>query len=67
MKPKPVMWKSLKNGNEYPYDEYANHGKGGVHCALVAGLGMVCRNDLPKDEYPFTIVFEEPKLPEWMK
>ena len=45
---KPVFWMSLKTGNTYEYEAFCNHGQGGIY-----------RNkmDLPKEEYPFTIVY----------
>lgn len=38
-----------KLGNEYPKDEYANHGQGGVYRGY---------KDLPLDEYPYTIKYQ---------
>jgi hypothetical protein len=35
-------------GNEYPKEEYTNHGHGGVYRGF---------KDLPKDEYPYTIKY----------
>ncbi len=58
MKEKPKYWKSLKTGNLYDYEEYSNHGHGGWHSGFVPGEGMITKNDLPKDEYPYTIVYE---------
>lgn len=52
MKQKPKYWKSLLTGNEFVYLDYANHGYGGIKEA---------KKDLPKDEYPYTIVYEEEK------
>lgn len=49
---------SLLTGNKYPYYEYANHGK------TMEYRGF---KDLPADEYPYTIEYEEPKTPLWMK
>lgn len=48
MKDTPLYWKSLKTGNAFPYYEYSNHGYGGIKDG---------RKDLPKDEYPYTIVY----------
>lgn len=50
MKEKPKYWVSLVTGNKYPYKEYANHGWGGIKHGW---------SDLPKDEYPYTIEYEE--------
>jgi hypothetical protein len=48
----PKYHKSLKTGNLFPHDEYSNHGCGGMKGKW---------KDLPKDEYPYTIIYEEPK------
>lgn len=50
MRPKPKNWKSLLTGNEFLYLEYSNHGHGGEYKGY---------KDLPKGEYPYTIVYEE--------
>ncbi len=55
MKNKPIFWKSLKTGVEYSYNEYCNHENGGTHKGY---------KDLPIDEYPYTIIFEE-VIPLW--
>lgn len=57
MKTKPDLWLSLKSGKTYDYYVYANHGHGGIH------MGKL---DLPKDEYPYTIIYEEYKQPFYM-
>jgi len=49
---------SLTTGNKYPYDEYCNHGWGGI---------KESKKDLPKEEYPYTIEYDELKIPLWMK
>lgn len=67
MKTKPKYWKSLITGNEFPYYEYNNHGYGGIYTTFIHGIGTVSYNDLPKDEYPYTIVYEDPVIPIWMK
>lgn len=36
-------------GNEYPKDEYDNHGHGGIYRGKL---------DLPRDEYPYTVKYE---------
>ncbi len=53
---KPHHWKSLKTGNEYPYPEYINHGKGGTYKGF---------KDLPQDEYPYSLVYIQPQ-PAWI-
>lgn len=53
----PKLYKSLVTGNEYDYHTYTNHGHGGVYRGY---------NDLPKEEYPYTIIYEVNK-PTWMK
>lgn len=57
-KTKPKFWVSLITGNKFPYKEYANHGK------VIEYRGF---KDLPENEYPFTIEYEEPLIPIWMK
>ena len=57
-KTKPKYWVSIKTGNKYSYLEYTNHGK------IIEYRGY---KDLPEEEYPFTIEYEEPIIPEWMK
>lgn len=52
MKEKPKYWVSLITGNKYLYEDYSNHGYGGVKHGW---------NDLP-DEYPYTIEYEERAL-----
>lgn len=56
MKTKPLFWKSLVTGKEYPYEDYNNHGWGGFK-----GI----HKDLPMTEYPYTIVYAEEKIPAW--
>lgn len=56
VKGKPKLWRSLKTGNTFPYEEYVNHGYGGIHRG---------KKDLPHDEYPYTIDYEEIEEPEW--
>ncbi len=53
---KPKFWKSLLTKNLFPFYEYANHGKGRLYSGY---------KDLPKDGYPYTIIYEEPKIPLW--
>lgn len=67
MDTKPISYKSLKTGNEYPYEEYSNHGKGGWHSAFVPNLGMVSKNDLPKDEYPYTLTYQPEEVKVYSK
>lgn len=52
----PVKWKSLKTGNEFDYNDYINHGWGGIKNGKM---------DLPMDEYPYTIIYVEPDIPLW--
>ncbi len=63
----PLSWKSLKTGNVFPFYDYSNHGKGGLHSGFIAGEGTITRMDLPKDEYPYTIIYSEPDKPAWMR
>lgn len=46
----PESWVSLKTGNKFPYSEYTNHGFGGKRQQW---------NDLPADEYPYTIEYNK--------
>jgi len=57
-KTKPKFWVSLVTGNKYPYKEYANHGWGGIKRGKM---------DLPENEYPYTLEYEDPVIPEWMR
>ena len=49
-KPRPRSFKSMITGNEYDYNEYSNHGQGGNYKGY---------RDLPKDEYPYTVIYNE--------
>lgn len=53
---KLLFWKSLVNGNEYDKEEYENHGYGGRREYGDWGGTFKRKLDLPKDEYPFTII-----------
>jgi hypothetical protein len=44
-------------GNEYPIEEYNNHGWGGIKTLNVQNVGLVSKNDLPHDEYPYSIKY----------
>lgn len=57
-KTKPEFWKSLKTGNLFSYHEFVNHGKGSIYRGLM---------DLPKGEYPYTLVYEEEKKLAWLR
>lgn len=67
MKTKPMKWQSLKTGNEFDYHDYNNHGAGGIKCSLIANEGTKCFNDLPKDEYPYAIIYEPETKALWQK
>jgi len=54
-KTKPTFHISLKTGNKFPYKKYASHGKGGIYQGY---------EDLPKDEYPYTLEYE--KVEAWL-
>lgn len=43
----PTHWVG-RTGNEYPKNDYANHGEGGIKHG---------KKDLPHDEYPYTIKY----------
>jgi len=44
---KPINWIG-KSGKKYPYNEYNNHGYGGIKQGF---------KDLPKDDYPYTLEY----------
>jgi hypothetical protein len=46
---RPAFHVSEVTGNRYPYDEYTNHGWGGVKYGF---------KDLPHDEYPYFLEYE---------
>lgn len=48
MDTKVIAYKSLFTGKEYSWEEYSNHGYGGLKHG---------KKDLPKDEYPYTYVY----------
>ncbi len=54
-KSEPDNWKSLVTGNLFPYSEYSNIG--------VDKLGYKA---LPKNEYPFTLVYKKTKCGIWL-
>lgn len=73
-KTKMVGYKSLKTGKVYPSGPggYANHGYGGIKVVERKVEKTVVYDeyhDLPADEYPYTVVYEDPELskPAWMK
>lgn len=49
VKGKPKFYKSLVTGKEYSYEEYINHGKGGIYRGFL---------DLPSDEYPYIVIYD---------
>lgn len=68
-KTKPRAWVS-RDGVEYPYGNYSNHGYGGikVHQYRDKDGTMVYKEylDLPADGYPYTLVYEDPVPPAWL-
>lgn len=52
----PKCWKSLVTGNEFDYETHAN---------IEEQRGI--KKPLPKDEYPYTIIYKEPEKPLWMQ
>ena len=58
VKTKPKSYKSYISGIEYPYNEYHNHGYVGIK------LGF---KDLPIDEYPYSIIYEDPIIAIWLQ
>jgi len=55
---KPLRYKSKITGNEYNCDEYLNHGN------VIPYRGF---KDLPAEEYPYSIIYEDANIPIWMK
>lgn len=51
-------WKSLVTGNEYDWDEFENHGYGGIREYGDWGGVFKRKRDLPKAGYPYTIIDE---------
>lgn len=49
MKERPKYWKSIKSGELFLYKDYCNHGCGGIKHGM---------KDLPKEGYPYTIIYE---------
>ena len=56
LRDEPLNWVSLKTGLKYSFEEYSNHGHGGIHRGKI---------DLPKDEYPYTIEYKPLKRKGW--
>lgn len=54
MKTKPKTWKSLKTGNEFPYDSYST-----IDTPKLWKVGNVEKEylPLPADEYPYTLTY----------
>lgn len=52
----PIFFVSEKTGNEYDYNLYINHGKGGIYKGKL---------DLPLDEYPYYIKYNKELLYKW--
>lgn len=50
MEKKPLHWVSKKTGKIYNYYEYDNND---------TGLGSTLRKNLPRDEYPYLLIFED--------
>lgn len=53
----PKFYKSDLTGNLYDYEKYKNHGGGDNYNGYL---------DLPKNEYPYSIVYEV-IIPKWME
>lgn len=70
-KTRPVAYKSLITGKTYKFGPggYCNHGYGGVKVFERKDGTYDEYTDLPADEYPYTIVYEDPELskPTWAK
>ena len=48
MKAKPLFWKSIHTGKEYPYEAYSTH--------ETPRYGKL---PLPKEGYPYTVIFQK--------
>ena len=57
-RPKPEYWKSLKTGNLYLCADYHNWG---------GGVRKRGKEDLPADEYPYTLVYSKPVVDKWRR
>lgn len=55
---RPLWHESQVTGKRYAYDEYTNHGYGGIKYGF---------KDLPADEYPYTVIYEDRPKPKWME
>ncbi len=68
-KTKPKFYVSKVTGKKYPYyhPNWSIHPPGTVmYCNFGSGdRGNV--KDLPLDEYPYEMEYEEPKLPKWWR
>lgn len=58
IKTKSKTYKSDISGKEYPYNEYSNHGYGGTKIGF---------KDLPYDEYPYSVIYEDPIIAIWIQ
>jgi hypothetical protein len=47
-----------KTGNEYPIEDYNNHGWEGIKTISVQNIGLVSKKDLPNNEYPYYIKYK---------
>jgi hypothetical protein len=69
VKTKPKYYIHNITGEKYPYyhPNWDNHPSGTVrYCNFGSGdRGSV--KDLPKDGYPYSIEYDEPKLPKWWR
>lgn len=51
-----IFYVSKVTGKKYSVEDYTNHGKGGFYKGF---------NDLPADEYPYSIEYKKEKLYKW--
>ena len=67
-KTKMIGYRSKITGNFYSSDEYTNHGYGGIK-VVETKLGLKEYKDLPQDEYPYSVEYEDLELskPKWLK
>lgn len=58
MKSKPTFYVSLVTGNKYPWGVWCNFGSNPGGPVVIKGTTYY---DLPKEEYPYTLEYEDDK------
>jgi len=67
---KPKYHVSKVTGKKYPYyhPNWTNHPDGTIrYCNFGDGRKDGLVHDLPLDEYPYGVEYEEPKIPKWLE